>query len=59
MYVLVIWAIANGQVVQADSALYKTKEKCEEVRAEVMSSVSPPPGVKVGSICIDVFAKRI
>ena len=59
MYVLVAWAVLNGQVY-ADSALYKSKEKCEESKATFFQTIKENPNIsKAEAVCINVMEKRI
>ena len=59
MYVLVAWAVLNGQVF-ADSALYKSKENCEASKAQFFQTIKENPKVtQADAVCINVMEKRI
>lgn len=58
MYVLVIWAVLNGQLF-ADSALYKSLERCEESKAQALNMMKQNPNVKEAQgVCMNVLAFR-
>ncbi len=59
MYVLVVWGLLNG-TMYADSALYKTREKCEETRNVVLEGIKSNPNIREASaVCINVWAKYV
>lgn len=58
MYVLVAWALLNGQI-HADSVLYKSKEKCEENRTQFFEHAKANNLQKFDAVCINVMEKRI
>jgi hypothetical protein len=59
MYVLVVWGILNGTMF-ADSALYKTREKCEDVRKTILEQIKENQNIqKPDAVCINVWAKYV
>ena len=59
MYVLVVWAVLNGTTF-ADTALFKTKERCEAAKEHALEVITQNPAVqKPRGVCINVLETRI